>query len=79
MYIIIDNSNGKMCCEWSYLTNDRQKYLCWKTPTELRLATTYHDGNTGAKLFTTRKVANKFIRTHFEDEMSFIVMADNLL
>lgn len=68
MDIIVDNSNSKICCEWSYLTNDRQKHLCWKTPIELRLATTYHDDNTEVKLFTTKKAANKFIKTHFEDE-----------
>ena len=55
MYIIVDNSNSKICCEWSYLTNDRQKHLCWKTPTELRLATTYHDDNARIQVIYYKK------------------------
>ena len=76
MYILIDNNNKRICCEWCYLMEHNQRHICWKTQSQLKNCGSYHDDFTIPKLFNSYQNAINFILKYLPYG-EYIIIADN--
>lgn len=75
MYIIVNTEDNRVCSEWNYL-NRPEKFICWKTHSEIEAENSYRTNNVYIKRFSTKKLAKKFIKD-FDQLDCYMIMPSN--
>lgn len=77
MYIVINTENDRICSEWNHMT-ETTRYICWKTPQEIKFANSYRNHDTHMKKFFTKREAEIFIKNQNNSD-KLTVIATNFI
>ena len=72
----MNTEDNRICSEWNYL-NRPEKFICWKTHSEIEAENSYRTNNVYIKKFSTKKLAKEFIKREFDQLDCYIVMPSN--